>query len=67
MQKKEGMKEDNGKRKGRKKGRREAVVEAVTEGVLINKSQLDTPSLTLRSQILIREVARAVWWAVLCS
>lgn len=31
------MKKDGGKREG-------AVVEAVTEGVLINNSQLDTPS-----------------------
>ena len=46
--KEEGMKKDEGRRKkGRKKKRervRGAVVEAVTEGVLINKSQLDTPS-----------------------
>lgn len=36
-----------GKREGKNKRRewvRGAVVEAVTEGVLINKSQLDTPS-----------------------
>lgn len=36
------MKKDDGKREGREV--RGAVVEAVTEGVLINNSQLDTPS-----------------------
>lgn len=63
------MKEDDGKRKKGKEGRKGAVVEAVTVGVLINKSQLDTPSWfdTPFSILISEDVGGLVGCAVLSA